>query len=86
MSVLPERQRKGIGSALIAEGLSNLKALGGRGCALVGDPGFYGRFGFEHHPTLILDGVPPEVFLALPFDSPVPRGRAVFHPAFLATA
>ena len=38
VSVLPEQQRQGIGSALINEGLSSLKALGARGCALVGDP------------------------------------------------
>ena len=32
ISVLPECQRKGIGRALIDEGLSRLKALGARGC------------------------------------------------------
>ena len=38
VSVLPEHHRQGIGKSLIQEGLSSLKALGGQGCVLVGDP------------------------------------------------
>ena len=38
VSVLPEHQRQGIGKSLIQEGLSSVKALGGQGCVLVGDP------------------------------------------------
>lgn len=85
VSVSPGYQRQGIGRGLISEGLSRLKALGARGCVLVGDPGYYGRFGFRNHPALTLEGVPQEVFLALPFDGHVPQGRATFHEAFLAT-
>src|SRR5512137_1437785 len=48
VSVLPEYQRRGIGSALIQEGISRLKSLGARGCCLVGHPGYYGRFGFQN--------------------------------------
>jgi len=50
VSVLPEYQRRGIGSDLIVEGLSRLKALGVGGCCLVGHPGYYRRFGFENAP------------------------------------
>jgi putative acetyltransferase len=85
VSVLPEHQRQGIGRALITEGLSRLKALGGRGCVLVGDPGYYTRLGFRSPPSLALDGVPPAFFLALPFGDQIPQGRATFHPAFGAT-
>jgi putative acetyltransferase len=35
VSVLPEYQRKGIGKALIKEGLSRLRKLGAKGCCLV---------------------------------------------------
>jgi putative acetyltransferase len=84
ISVLPEYQRRGIGSALIREGLSRLKALGAGGCCLVGHPGYYRRFGFENSPGLTYEGVPPEAFFALSFDGPVPRGRVEFHPAFMA--
>lgn len=86
VSVTPEHQRRGIGKALITEGLSRLKGLGGRGCILVGDPGYYTRFGFKNHPALVLEGVPPEVFLALPLADDVPHGRASFHRAFQATS
>lgn len=86
VSVLPEHQKRGIGRALIAEGLSRLKGLGAQGCALVGDPGYYARFGFRNDPALVHEGVPQEVFLVLPFDGRVPQGRVSFHPAFRATA
>ena len=86
VSVLPEYQRQGIGKALINEGLSLLKELGSRGCALVGDPNYYKRFGFHNYPQLVHEGIPQDVFLALPFTEKVPEGIVVFHEAFLATA
>jgi putative acetyltransferase len=82
VSVLPERQRQGIGSALIEEGLARLKARGGRGCLVVGHPDYYPRFGFRRLPSLTMKGVPPEVFLGLPFDATAPSGAVAFHPAF----
>ena len=86
VAVLPAYQKRGIGRALISEGLSRLKDLGARGCVLVGDPGYYAWFGFRNHPALVHEGVPQEVFLALPFDSRVPHGGVTFHPAFRASA
>src|SRR3990172_2019973 len=44
ISVLPECQKQGIGKSLIDEGLSLLKALGAKGCVLVGEPKYYERF------------------------------------------
>ena len=84
VSVLPEYHKQGIGKLLVQEGLSVLKRLGGQGCALVGDPNYYTRFGFKHYPELIHEGVPKEVFLVLPFSEKVPRGTVTFHEAFLA--
>jgi putative acetyltransferase len=84
VSVLPEYQKQGIGKSLIREGLSLLKALGGKGCALVGDPDYYERFGFRNIPDLILDGVPQKFFLVLPFDKNIPQGTVVFHEGFSA--
>jgi len=86
ISVSPSCQRTGIGSALMAEGLSRLKAMGAKGCVLVGDPAFYTRFGFGNPPALAHEGVPPEYVLTLCFDGAVPVGQVVFHPAFMATA
>jgi putative acetyltransferase len=85
VSVLPEYQRQGIGKSLIQEGLSSLKGLGGQGCVLVGDPNYYERFGFRNFPELIHEGIPQEVFLALPFTDSLPHGIVVFHEGFLAT-
>jgi putative acetyltransferase len=84
VSILPEYQKQGIGKSLINEGLSLLKELGGQGCALVGDPNYYRRFGFQTYPELIHEGVPQEVFLVLPFTENVPQGIVVFHEGFLA--
>ena len=39
ISVLPDRQKQGIGKALMNEGLSALRNRGAKGCALVGDRG-----------------------------------------------
>jgi putative acetyltransferase len=84
ISVLPKYQKQGIGKALILKGLSLLKDMGGQGCALVGDPNYYKRFGFKNIPDLIHEGIPQEVFLVLPFDKKIPQGIAVFHKGFLA--
>jgi len=85
LSVLPELQRQGIGSALMWAGLEQLKATGARGCCLVGHPGYYERFGFIHPAGLGMEGVPPEVFFALAFDGNHPSGTLAFHPAFFAS-
>ena len=84
ISVLPKYQKQGIGKSLVLKGLSVLKDLGGQGCALVGDPEYYQRFGFRNIPGLIHDGIPQEVFLALSFDKKIPQGTVVFHKGFLA--
>ena len=84
VSVSPEYQKQGIGKALVNEGLSLLKDMGGQGCALVGDPTYYKQFGFKNIPDLIHEGIPQEVFLVLPFDKKTPQGTVVFHKGFLA--
>jgi putative acetyltransferase len=84
VSVTPEHQRRGIGKALIEEGLSRLRDMDARGCCLVGHPHYYGRFGFEHPSRLGLEGVLPEVFFALSFDGHTPQGTVAFHEGFKA--
>lgn len=84
LSVLPEYQRKGIGRALIQEGLSRLKGLNAKGCCLVGHPEYYRKVGFKNIPRLVHEGVPPEVFLALCFDGNSPQGTVTFHEGFKA--
>ncbi|MCA0432448.1 MAG: N-acetyltransferase [Proteobacteria bacterium] len=81
LAVLPSRHRQGIGSALMAEALNRLRATS-RGAALVGNPAYYGRFGFRAFPGFGVAGCPPEVVLALPFDGIAPHGELIHHPAF----
>jgi putative acetyltransferase len=84
VSVSPEHQRKGVGKALIREGLSRLKDLKARGCCVVGHPEYYKKFGFRNVPGLGLEGVPPEVFFALAFGGHAPQGTVTFHEGFKA--
>ncbi len=46
VAVLPDFQRKGIGSKLIREGLERSKEAGYYAVVLLGDPAYYSRFGF----------------------------------------
>ena len=48
LAVHPDRQNLGLGQALIGEGLKRAASLGYCGAILVGDPAYYGRFGFDH--------------------------------------
>ena len=84
VSVLPAYQKRGIGSALIREGLARIEAMGAGGCCLVGHPEYYGRFGFSNPAGLSMEGVPPEVFFALSFGGVFPLGTVAFHEAFFA--
>jgi putative acetyltransferase len=84
VSVLPEHQRRGIGNALIKEGLSRLKDIRAQGCCLVGHPDYYKKFGFKIMPGLVYEGVPQEFFFALTLDGITPQGTVVFHQGFTA--
>ncbi|MDD4651861.1 MAG: N-acetyltransferase [Methanothrix sp.] len=85
ISVLPELQKQGIGRSLMQEGLSRLRSIGAKGCILVGDPGFYERFGFKSPKSPSIEGVPQQFVLALPFKDSRASGKAIFHDAFAAT-
>lgn len=84
LAVRPDRQRGGIGAELVREGLARVRALGARGVVVLGDPAYYGRFGFAVHPALQLPGVPPEYFMGLGFEDAVPSGTVAYHPGFEA--
>ncbi|KAF9901818.1 hypothetical protein EC991_005644, partial [Linnemannia zychae] len=74
ISVSPEHQGQGIGSKLMKASLTELQRLGGLGCVVLGSPAYYGRFGFKAHPSLVLDGVPPEYFQVQSFGNDLPSG------------
>lgn len=84
ISILPEHQGKGIGSKLVREALSELKARHAQGCVVLGDPNYYGRFGFKVQEGLFYPGVPPEYFQALSFQGRIPIGEVSYHDSFNA--
>lgn len=84
VSVHPDYQRRGIGKALMESGIEIMKENGARGCALVGDPSYYKRFGFKNTSELIHEGISQEFFMILPFGNDDPSGTIQFHTAFEA--
>ena len=84
VAVFPKYQKQGIDKLLINKGMTLLEKLGGQGCVLVGDPNYYKQLGFKNYPEIILEGVPQEVFMALPFNKKIPQGLVEFHEGFLA--
>lgn len=82
VSVAPAQQGQGIGAALIRDGLARLAAMGAAGCVVLGDPGYYRRFGFVPGTGPVYPGLPPEYFMALTFAGQTPTGPVTYHPAF----
>ena len=86
VSVGPGHRGQGIGSALVRAVLQQLQEIAAAGCVVLGDPGFYARFGFSRDPALVLPGVPPEFFQIQPFGEHLPPiGEVEYHPAFAVT-
>ena len=46
LAVRPDLQRTGIGASLVKAGLYNVREFGAHGVLVLGDPDYYGRFGF----------------------------------------
>lgn len=82
VSVAPERQGQGIGTLLVQHALARLNAMGAAGCVVLGEPGYYARFGFAAEPQLVLPGVPAEYFQAIRFTGRLPRGDVKYHASF----
>ncbi|HCF24497.1 MULTISPECIES: N-acetyltransferase [unclassified Novosphingobium] len=83
VSVSPEVQRTGIGSALIETGIARLRADGAAGVAVVGNPAYYERFGFR-----VFEGLAPAsehdapYFRAMVLAGSAPRGILRYARAF----
>lgn len=72
MAVLPEYQRRGIGSRLVREGLERLQSKSVSFVVVLGHPGYYPRFGFRPASRYGIrcqwPGVPDPAFMILVFD------------------
>ncbi|HMA15635.1 MAG: GNAT family N-acetyltransferase [Bacteroidota bacterium] len=86
LAVTPGRQRQGIGSALVREGLRRLEAGGTAQVHVLGDPAYYGRFGFTADEDVAPPyPLPPEwkgawQVLRLRDDAPPARGTLTVPP------
>ncbi|QPV62015.1 N-acetyltransferase [Halosimplex litoreum] len=47
VGVLPDHQNRGVGSSLVERGLAECRDAGVDAVVVLGDPGYYARFGFE---------------------------------------
>jgi putative acetyltransferase len=82
VGVAPERQRAGVGRALIEHGLAHLTAQGAQGCVVLGDPAYYCRFGFGPDRALVYPAAPAEYFQRIVFGGEAHRGIVSYAPAF----
>jgi putative acetyltransferase len=87
VAVLPTRQRSGVGSLLIGQGLARADADRWKIVFVLGNPAFYRRFGFD--PTLASGFTSPYAgphLMALGLTQPLPKlsGRIDYAPAFAA--
>lgn len=86
VSVHPDFQKQGIGSALIQDGLEKIQALGAAGCVVLGEPAYYTNFGFEVKSNLSFEGAPAEYFMNQSFSDNEVHGQVSYHKAFFVQA
>ena len=88
MAVVPARQARGIGAALVREAVARCRALGVDGLIVLGHPGYYPRFGFVPASRWGIRceyDAPDEAFMAMelrPGALAERSGTARYHPCF----
>lgn len=83
LAVALGQRRQGIGAALLRAALDALGSEGWKGAVLVGDPGYYTRFGFLPECGVTLAGVPSAYVMAKPLTAPLGVGALLCHPALM---
>jgi putative acetyltransferase len=87
VAVAPDWQGRGAGSALVRTGIARAAQCHERLILVLGDPSYYGRFGFTAAIPLRIHGPYDDAGLAfqalvLPGSDPVPSGLAVYPDLF----
>jgi putative acetyltransferase len=88
MAVIPNLQRQGIGSRLVAEGIKRCQSAGFDAIVVLGHPGYYPRFGFVpsvNYNIVSEYDVPDEAFMILELSKGCLKkkhGKIKYHEAF----
>lgn len=84
MSVLPDHQRRGVGSALVREGIRMAREMGFPAIIVLGHPAYYPRFGFDAEAARHLDSpFAGDAFMALELGpGALHPGRVDYPPPF----
>ncbi len=87
MATVPDRQRRGAGQAAVRAVLDAARLRGESLVLVLGDPGYYRRFGFVPASRYGIRAgfeVPDEAMMALVLDgsAPVPQGTIQYPAAF----
>ena len=69
-------------TALIRAGLAEIADQGAAGCVVLGDPGYYQRFGFRNDGELRYADAPPQYFQSLAFYDAGAKGDVRYHRSF----
>lgn len=85
LAVDPDFQRRGIGTALVEEGHRRLEEAGERLSIVLGDPAYYGRFGYRHDRAADFESVfQCDALQALAWGEAPTSGRLAYASAFAA--
>ncbi len=87
LSVLPAVQREGIGTALVYEGHRRAKALGYTYSVVLGNPAYYGRFGYQKarlFGIIAPEGIDEDYLMAIKLTEEAPShcGKLVYAKEF----
>ena len=88
LAVAPAWQKRGVGTALVQEGLERQRSAGVARVLVLGDPAYYGRFGFAAERSVAPPFAIPEAWraawqsIALREDARGLRGRLAVPPAW----
>ena len=85
VAIAPAAQRQGVGAALIEEAHGRLRQASETLSVVLGDPAYYGRFGYAHARAAEFECEwQGEALQALAWGDAPATGRLVYAPAFLA--
>lgn len=84
LAVSPDVQGRGVGAALVEEAHRRLRGAGETLSVVLGDPAYYGRFGYAHERAKGFESdYQGEALQALSWGEAPSAGRLVYAPAFL---